>query len=204
MKSNSPRERRRARTAQAILDAALEIISERGIEALSIREIAHRIEYSPSGLYEYYTSKDEILDALVAQGFVLLTMQIERSLQDGSNAAQRLFDLSWAYLEFARQHSQLYLLMFNHTFTQEGLIHTLAELDRNASYNLLRTCIQQGITSGEFRAPLNGDIEQLAYSIWAQLHGIAMLRLTRLSAIDNIDAINHHVLRLALTRLSGS
>jgi AcrR family transcriptional regulator len=199
----SPRERRRARTAQAILDAALEIITERGIDALSIREIAQRIEYSPSGLYEYYAGKDEILDALVVQGFALLTTQIERSLH-ASSAAQRLLDLSWAYLEFARQHSQLYLLMFNHTFTQEGLIRSLDELNRNSSYGLLHTCIQEGIASGEFRAPLNGDIEQLTYSIWAELHGIAMLRLTRLSAIDNIDAINHHVLRLALVRLSGS
>src|SRR6266567_4378823 len=191
MESNSPRERRRARTAQAILDAALEIITERGIDALSIREIAQRIEYSPSGLYEYYASKDEILEALIVQGFIQLTSQIERS-QHGNNAAQRLFDLSWAYLEFARQHSQLYLLIFNHTFSQEGLIRSLAELDRNSSYGLLQTCIREGIASGEFRAPLNGDIEQLTYSIWAQLHGIAMLRLTRLSAIDNIDAINHH------------
>src|SRR5205807_9212512 len=105
------RERRRARTAQALLDAAMEIIAERGVEALSMREIAQRIEYSPSGLYEYYASKDEILDALRQRGFVQLTEHIEHAVQ-GNTAVERLYELALAYLEFARQNRNLYLLMF--------------------------------------------------------------------------------------------
>ncbi|MCB0074139.1 MAG: helix-turn-helix transcriptional regulator, partial [Caldilineaceae bacterium] len=46
------RERRALRTREAILDAARQIISRQGADALSMRAIAKAIDYSPAGLYE--------------------------------------------------------------------------------------------------------------------------------------------------------
>jgi AcrR family transcriptional regulator len=197
----TPRERRKARTAQAVLDAALSIIAEHGLEALSIREIAQRIEYSPSGLYEYYASKDEILDALIAQGLMQLSQQIERVLR-GDTAAQWLFDIAQVYLLFAREHAQLYLLMFGHVFSPLGLVTTLDQLDRNSAYGQLRVCIQTGIERGEFVTSSGESVEQLIYSMWAMMHGLATLRLTRLNAVADIDAINQQVLWSAINRIS--
>ena|SRR5689334_20999759 len=159
MEKKNPRERRRARTAQAVLDAAMEIIAERGIQALSIREIAQRIEYSPSGLYEYYASKDEILDALVAQGFAQLTARIERSLR-GNTASQHLFEVAQAYMEFARENPSLYLLIFDHVSNPSRLMKTLSELDQNSAYGKLHECIRVGVESGEFIP--GADVDQLA------------------------------------------
>src|SRR5947209_11755605 len=79
------RGRRHARTVQAVLDAALEIIAESSIEALSMREIARRVEYSPSGLYEYFASKDELLGALCRQGFEKLTEHIKRTVRGNTD-----------------------------------------------------------------------------------------------------------------------
>ena len=50
------RRKRHIRTKQAILDAALEIISEDGPNALSMRNLADRIDYSAAGIYEYFAS----------------------------------------------------------------------------------------------------------------------------------------------------
>jgi AcrR family transcriptional regulator len=44
----TPRQRRAMNTRQSILDAAREIISERGVYGLSLREVARRIDYSPA------------------------------------------------------------------------------------------------------------------------------------------------------------
>jgi AcrR family transcriptional regulator len=201
MEKKSTRERRRARTAQALLDAAMEIITERGVGALSMREIAQRIEYSPSGLYEYYASKEEILDALCEQGFVQLTGQIERAVQ-GNTAVQRLYELALAYLDFARQHSQLYLLMFNSAPPQIWQGRGLQHLSTNSAYSKLLAIVRAGVESGEFSAASGLDIEQLTYSIWALMHGLAALRLTRLSnASEDIDATNRQVMQAAIERL---
>jgi AcrR family transcriptional regulator len=166
-----------------------------------MRELAQRIEYSPSGLYEYYASKDEILDALVARGLAQLSEQVARA-PHGETAAQWLFAIGDAYLAFAREHDHLYRLIFGHVFSPSGLVRSLDQLERNSAYGWLRLCIQTGIERGEFVFLPGESVEQQVYSFWALLHGLAMLRLTRLSAVGEIDAINQQALRAAITRLS--
>ena len=69
MGSKERRDRERQATQQAILQAALEIASEESWQAMTIRRIAERIEYSPSAIYKYFDDKEAILFALLRQGF---------------------------------------------------------------------------------------------------------------------------------------
>jgi AcrR family transcriptional regulator len=83
MDHQTPRERRSERSRQSILQAALELVIEKGLSKLSLREIARRADYSPAGLYEYFGSKDEIIEALVRdanQRFFEHLSRISRSL----------------------------------------------------------------------------------------------------------------------------
>jgi AcrR family transcriptional regulator len=198
---DNPRGRRHARTAQAVLDAALEIIAESSIEALSMREIARRIDYSPSGLYEYFASKDELLDALCEQGFEKLTAHIQRMVH-GSTASQRLLEAGMAYLNFARQNPQLYLLMFNRVPSQTTEAPGLVHLTANTAFAELLAIIRSGVESGVFKVTPGGSVEQLAYSSWAHVHGLAMLRLTLLSTtFEDIDAFNRDVVWAFIERM---
>jgi AcrR family transcriptional regulator len=195
------RGRRHARTAQAVLDAALEIISESNIEALSMREIARRIDYSPSGLYEYFASKDELLDELRRQGFEKLTEQIKRMVH-GSTASQRLLESGMAYLDFARQNPQLYLLMFNRVPAQAEEARKPERRVTNSAFAALVEIVRAGVESGAFKSTPNVSVEQLAYSNWAHVHGLAMLRLTLLSATtEDVDTLNRQVLRACIARM---
>jgi len=66
----------------------------------------------------------------------------------------------------------------------------------------LLTIVRAGLESGEFKAPANLDSDQLAYSLWALMHGLAVLRLTRLSnATEDIDATNRKVMQAAIEQL---
>jgi len=62
------RQERQADTRKAILQTALELIAEKGLDKLSLREIARRVGYSPAGLYEYFDSKEGILLTLAEEG----------------------------------------------------------------------------------------------------------------------------------------
>jgi AcrR family transcriptional regulator len=198
---DNTRGRRHARTAQAVLDAALEIISESSIEALSMREIARRIDYSPSGLYEYFASKDELLGALRRQGFEKLTEYINRTVR-GSTASQRLLEAGIAYLDFAKRNPQLYLLMFNHVPPQTAEAPKLGHRMTNSAFAALVEIVRSGVESGAFKSTPNVSIEQLAYSNWAHVHGLAMLRLTLLSTTtEDIDTLNHEVMRAFVARM---
>ncbi len=189
MKSTG-RERRHARTRQAILDAAQEIIAERGPEGLSMREIANRIEYSPSGLYEYFSSKDEIIDALCTG---------QRAT--GPTPTQRLAEGMVAYLDFASQHPEHYLLMFGHR--PDSDIHlSLKQVGRNSAYGLLKQAIQDGIDTHEFKTREGYGLEEITYSCWALLHGIVTLRLTLFSKEgSDFDEFNRKVVEQTIENL---
>ena len=107
----SPRERRRQRTEQAILDAARQIIREQGIDALSMRGIADAIDYSPAGLYEYFGSKEEIVYAVIGQGFERFTRALQ-SVDGSLPAAEYMVEMGMAYIDFATRNPDFFLLMF--------------------------------------------------------------------------------------------
>jgi AcrR family transcriptional regulator len=53
------RERKRAATSRAIQLAALELIGERGLDAVTVEDIARRADISPRTLFNYFSSKEE-------------------------------------------------------------------------------------------------------------------------------------------------
>jgi AcrR family transcriptional regulator len=53
-------------TRARILAVALELVSERGFAGTSIRELAERLDLTTAAMYYHFSSKDDLLDALVA------------------------------------------------------------------------------------------------------------------------------------------
>jgi AcrR family transcriptional regulator len=194
----SPREKRRARTRDSILEAAMQIVTQHGFEALSMREIAERIDYSPSGLYEYFSSKEEIIDALVDEGFVLLTARLKQGIHGGT-ALSRLQEAGTVYMHFALQEPQLYMMMFNH---RPPAPCPLTEVEQNTAYAQLVQILQDGLRSGEFYSACGAGWEELAYACWSLLHGLSMLRLTVMSQVtDDIDGLHERAFQVFVAQL---
>lgn len=194
----TPRQKRQVRTRQAILDAASAIIAEKGVEGLSMREIASRSEYSPSGLYEYFASKNEIVDALVEEGFTKLSAMLRRVSQNASPDL-RLIDYGLLYLEFALAHPEQYLLMFNCVPTMPTTAKPFHEYE---AYQQLEQAVQAGIESGYIRTRANYGLNEITFQCWSMVHGIAMLRQTLFKdAGDDFSQFNRYVIEGAILTL---
>ena len=203
MAEGTARERRHAKTKQAILVAAQQIIAERGTEGLSMREIAQRIEYSPSGLYEYFRGKDEIIQGLCEEGFERLSERIRYRIAIEHAPIQRLIASGLAYLEFATQHREQYMLMFNAVPDMRLPLEEIG--NNNSAYGLLKQIVQECIDAHEFRVREQYGQEEISYQFWALLHGIAMLRLTLFSKEGNdFDTFNRRILNDVAENLSTS
>lgn len=55
----------KGKTRQEILNTALELFSVQGYEATSVSQIADAVGIRKASLYSHFTSKQEILDALI-------------------------------------------------------------------------------------------------------------------------------------------
>ena len=194
----SPREKRRARTREAILEAAMQIVMQSGVEALSIREIAGRIDYSPSGLYEYFSSKEEIIEELVNEGFARLTARMEHGIR-GETALSRLQEAGKVYMHFALQEPQLYLMMFNH---RPPSPFSLTNVEQNTAFSQLVQIFQDGLLAGEFRSASGAGSLEFAYTSWSLMHGLSMLRLTLMSQVtEDIDSIHERAFQAFVAQL---
>ena len=176
-----PRERRFQRTKQAILDAALEIIRAEGPGALNMRALSERSDYSAAGLYEYFGGKDEIIAEVCQQGHERLASHM-RTADASLPVVDYLYEIGIGYIRFALENPDHFLLMFTVVpppgptgdFTPEKL------LEGDSSFHILLGAIRRGIVEGVFVARPGFGLMEMAYTAWATVHGIAMLRLTSL------------------------
>lgn len=170
------RERRQQKTKQAILQAARELINEYGAEGLSLRAIARRIDYSPAGLYEYFDSKHQIIEAVCGEGIERLRAYL-KSVPTNLSPAERLLEMGLAYLKFARREPEHFMLIF--TTVPSERISFDDPFPPDSPYKILLEAVQAAIDAGEFNLPEGIELKQVAYSLWSLVHGMAMLQQTQ-------------------------
>jgi len=184
----TPRERRHQKTKQAILQAAQDIITEKGADGLSLREIAQRIDYSPAGLYEYFNSKDDIIMAVCVSEFAQLSAVLDRVPADLS-PAERIIQLGQAYLDFARNNPEQFMFIFTTVPPDRASITSLT--GENTPYNILRQAVQAYVEAEEIVLPAAYTVDDVTYIFWAKVHGMAMLRQTAFCQnVRDIDSIH--------------
>ena len=170
MAKGKARERRQARTREAIVQAAEEIIETQGSDALNMRDVAESIDYSASNLYEYFSGKDELLLAVIKKALTRLILHV-RQVSTGLSPRERLQSYGHTYLEFARTHPELYLLIFG----RKGVYTKPSE---ETPYDLLQQIVQEGIEASIFVPRPSFGLQEMTFGCWSLVDGIAMLRLT--------------------------
>ncbi len=87
------------RTREKILAAARKEFDRRGIEGLSLREVAAKVGITPMAIYRHFNDKEALVDALVLDGLEQWFARVE-ALPPAKGVA-KLEQLSEAFLEFA-------------------------------------------------------------------------------------------------------
>lgn len=103
MGSKERKERERDERRGLILDAAGEIIASEGLENLSIRKIANRIEYSPAIIYHYFQDKDDILNHVMKEGYQKIIRALSATRAPAGNPVQKLREMMRNYIDAALQ-----------------------------------------------------------------------------------------------------
>ncbi len=110
------RERLKKQVRSDILKTARDIAREDGWQAVSIRKIADIIEYSPPILYEYFDSKDKLLETIRINGFNTLNDAFDHIKNLYRNPEKQLIEVAQAIWNFSAEQPEVFQVMFN----QEG------------------------------------------------------------------------------------
>lgn len=109
-----PRAQNRIETMAQIMKLAREQISMRGASSLSLREIARDLGMASSALYRYFTSRDQLLTALIIESYDTLgeLVETEDARHDRANLANRWRAITTAIRNWAITNPSDYGLLF--------------------------------------------------------------------------------------------
>jgi len=177
-----PKERRtreREQTKSRILDAAREMFVEDGIEAVTMREIAKRIEYTPTAIYHHFRDKQALIEELCLIDFRALAQAFQK-IGRIEDPRERLRRIGLAYIDYALEHPSHYRFMF---MTPKPMLPAsslgISDGDPNShAYGVLRASVAEGVAAGGFR-PEFTDADELAQILWAGVHGIVSLHIVK-------------------------
>jgi AcrR family transcriptional regulator len=163
--------KREAMTAR-ILNAARQIMREDGAAALSMHELARRLDLRAPSLYNYYQSKMDIYDSLYRLGFEMFAEQARAAAQGAETWQDALRLQLEVYLGFALQNPDLFQLCFERPVP--GFVPSEESL--NISFGLLKEMI--GLTEDLLPQMDSGlEADQLVNLMIAIMHGLAASHL---------------------------
>jgi AcrR family transcriptional regulator len=197
----STRDRRRLRTRKLILNAAQELLAEKGLENLTLTDIADRAAYSKPAVYEYFDGIEDLLYELSNSGFIQYGEMLSK-VPKKQPPDKRLVAYGMAVMDFARKNPELYKLMFTRVVVDPR------DKDQRRStqtaYWLLVETIEQGIEEGIFHPRPGFELREMAYMTITLIHGMAGLKHSLLDELDfNDEAYVRGNLRFLVDSLKG-
>lgn len=178
----------------ALVDAALALVAEQGVDALSVAEAARRTGVSAAAPYRHFPTRLDLLKATAARAAELLAAELAK-VNELSDPRDRLAETARVYVRFVVRHHAGFDLIFDERLRVGD--QALAEAGRAVMDILLPIALE---ITGDARAALD-----LLEKHTAAAHGYAVLHLSgfmrrRAPAVEDIAEGAAEVSRALATR----
>jgi AcrR family transcriptional regulator len=191
---------------QALLDEALAVIGEKGIDGLSLREVAARSGVSHAAPYHHFKDKAALVDALAGEAAALLDARMAAAeAQAGVEPRPRLVALGMGYVMFAVEQPEYYAAFASsrRTAPESGAPAAEASGGETNAWTRLLAAVVSGQAAGELP---RGDVVVLGAFLWSLVHGLAELWRTGQLALlppaaEGVQSLARSVLEAALGSL---
>lgn len=164
-------------TREIILEAALELLREEGMDAVNARNVAKRLGTSTQPIFSHFASMEELREALYTYAEHLYNSVMLAAMQGGENG---FLEMGLAYIRFARTEKKLFQLLFMSNRLQQEKV---ADIAGSAEED------DQVIAMIGSMTGLSPDLSRKLFAgIWYTTHGIASLVATNSSTMDDAEA----------------
>ncbi|MDD4148842.1 MAG: TetR/AcrR family transcriptional regulator [Bacteroidales bacterium] len=151
-----------------IIEVSLELISEKGIQGLTIKNLAKRIGFSESAIYRHYENKTEILVSILNFFKYNIEKLFKAELNTERDAISKINNLLFNQFKIFTASPSLVAVIFSEELFRNEIIlmNKVSEIMKN-SFDTLTSIIKTGQEKGELRADV--EAEHLAVVVMGAL-----------------------------------
>jgi AcrR family transcriptional regulator len=156
---------------RALMEAAFAVVRERGLDALSLREVAARVGVSHAAPYHHFSDKAALVRALGYESLRRLDEAMAAAEAAApADPAERLVAIGVAYVVFATEAPEAFSLMTAPEMTQPHDPATIPE--HGTSWERLEAAVAACVATGTLPP---GDLATTAIAMWSLVHGLSDL-----------------------------
>ena len=158
---------------EALLQAALGLIAEKGAAGFTFADAARMAGVSPAAPYRHFRDRDELLSSIAQRGFEQFEAVLTQAWDDGRPDTVTAFErVGKAYLAFARKEPAFYSAMFESGLPVDLNPTLLAASER--AFGIIRAAAERLAALAPPGTP-RPPAMMMALHIWSMSHGVASL-----------------------------
>ena len=158
---------------EALLQAALDLIAQKGAAGFTFADAARMAGVSPAAPYRHFRDRDELLSSIAQRGFEQFEATLAQAWDDGRPDTVTAFErVGRAYLEFARNEPAFYSAMFESGLPADANPELMAAGER--AFGVIRAAAERLAALTPPGTPRPPAL-MMALHIWTMAHGVAAL-----------------------------
>jgi len=163
---------------EALLEVAVSLIEEKGVEQLSVRELAKRANVSPGAPFRHFKNKTALLTAVAEQAIARLTIAIQNEIKNEGieDPIETFHSLGRAYLNWALNNPTHFQIISSRNLIDFNSSKQLVEQNENIRIIMIRLinkAKEQGILNKKL------DPNDLIFAARAFVYGVARMWVDR-------------------------
>lgn len=180
---------------QVLLSSTLELLKTQSIKDLSLRQVARHAGVSHAAPYRHFENKAALFSAVSQSVLTEFNKYLRDSITHANKQpVQQISIMSVAYIRYALKHPTKYQLLFGNEDSEEITLRTQTGSSSNNSlqesssemFQILMDVVITGQTQGIFEI---AEVNTVALSIWASLHGLAMLLIQNKLRLEDTETV---------------
>ena len=173
------KEREKEFKRSIMLEAAEELILEKGLDQLNMDEVAERAEVSKGSLYQYFNNKNDLVLGICSKATTLLNQKISKVLTYDLPGIELVSMIGATFMNFVNEHPEYFRAMKFHDNLKEtdefddSSYLSVCRANRNSTFTCMVRAIQIGMQDGSIKKEY--DPKELAIILWSTSHGMVTL-----------------------------
>ncbi|MDQ0061648.1 TetR/AcrR family transcriptional regulator [Paenibacillus harenae] len=153
-------------TKQKLIQITRQMIDDQGIDAISMRELGKEMNLSRSAMYRHFKNKEDLLAAIVAENFEMLTGNISKIIESVNDPRKLLYAILYTYFDYGVKNQEHYRLMFRKHWDKE--LYPDLHYSAFGIFKLVERCLEK---AGNIRK----SPTQSTAIMYAFIHGLVEL-----------------------------